>query len=240
MRVVVTGANRGLGAEVARQLSEREIEVVGTSREPAAPWRLDLSEPASIAAFAASLDGLDVLINNAAVALEGFDERVASDTLRTNLHGTIALTEALLPKIRPGGRIVAVSSGMGELSGFSGQAREALASPTLDRKGVLALADAFVQQVARGTHTRQGWPSSAYSTSKALLNAYVQHLARTLEKDGRGIKVVAVCPGWVRTDLGGSRAPRSVEQGAEGIVWAATAPEVVSGRFYRDGKAIPW
>jgi carbonyl reductase 1 len=232
--VVVTGANRGIGAEVARQLSQQGHEVLGTTRQ-----RLDLSDPASIVSFASSVETLDVLINNAAVAFDGFDAKVAEDTLRVNVHGTVALTEALLPKLQAGGRIVMVSSGMGELAGFRGQARYDLESP-LGREGVLALADGFVRLVAQGAHTSHGWPSTAYGASKALLGAYVRQLARGLAQDPRGLSVVAVCPGWVRTRMGGESAPRSVEEGAASVVWAATSPSVQTGRFFRDGKLISW
>jgi carbonyl reductase 1 len=235
MRTVVTGANRGIGAEVARQLAEAGHEVIGTTRD-----RIDLADPASVEAFAAAVEALDVLVNNAGTSYDGFDAEVARATLATNFVGTAALTEALLPKLPDGGRVVCVSSGMGELSSLSGEARRALEDPGQDRERLLALGERFVAQVADGSHRAFGWPSSAYSVSKALLNAYVRHLARRLTDDPRGIRVVAVCPGWVRTRMGGGAAPRSVEQGASGIVWAATAAEVPASGFFRDGRPIAW
>jgi carbonyl reductase 1 len=235
MRAIVTGSNRGIGAEVARQLAAAGHEVIGTTRA-----ELDLADLASIEAFARRVEPFDVLVNNAGVAFDGFDERVARDTLATNLVGTVVVTEAVLPKLRDGGRVVFVSSGMGARSGFSGEARRALEDPALDRDRVLALADEFVRQVAVDTHRGFGWPSSAYSVSKALLNAYAEHLARRLADDPRRIRVVAVCPGWVRTRMGGAGAPRSVDEGARGIVWAATASDVPDSGFFRDGRRIEW
>lgn len=82
-----------------------------------------------------------------------------------------------------------------------------------------------------------GW-SPAYCVSKSLLNAITRHLAHEL--DDRQIAVNAVCPGWVKTDMGGRLAPRSVEQGAETIVWMATTESIPSGKFFRDKKVIPW
>lgn len=239
MRVVVTGSNRGIGGEVARQLAV-EHDVIGTSRRPGASHELELADSASISAFAERVGPFDVLIANAAVVFDGFDGDVARRTLAINLVGTIALTEALLPEVRPGGRVVLVSSGAGERAGFSGDALRALEDDTLSREDVLALGDHFVRQVAAGDHGGFGWPSSAYSTSKGLLNAYAQELARRLVDDPRGIRVVAVCPGWVQTDMGGRNAPRTVEQGAEGIVWAATDPSVPSSGFFRDSRPIAW
>jgi NAD(P)-dependent dehydrogenase (short-subunit alcohol dehydrogenase family) len=232
MRIVVTGANRGIGEEVAKQLAAEGHEVIGTTRA-----RLDLADPASIASFADGVDRLDALVANAATALDGFDEAVARDTLATNFRGNVALVEALLPKLGDGGRVVLVSSGMGELSRFSGDARRALEDPDAD---LLALGDRFVREVGQGVHARSGWPSSAYSTSKGLLNAYARHLARRVADDPRGLRVVAVCPGWVRTRMGGSSAPRSVHQGARGIAWAASAPDVPASGFFRDRRPIPW
>ena len=83
-----------------------------------------------------------------------------------------------------------------------------------------------------------GW-SPVYCVSKSLLNALTRHLAYELET--KNISVNAVCPGWVRTDMGGSTAPRSVAKGAETLVWLATdAPQKLSGKFFRDKEEIPW
>ena len=84
-----------------------------------------------------------------------------------------------------------------------------------------------------------GGGSLGYRLSKAALNAFTRVLHAELSP--RGVRVNSVCPGWVRTDLGGARAPRPVEEGAAGIVWAATlGPDGPSGGFFRDGKPIPW
>ena len=83
----------------------------------------------------------------------------------------------------------------------------------------------------------EGW-SPAYCVSKSMLNALTRHLAYELES--RQISVNAVCPGWVKTDMGGKSAPRSVERGAETIVWLATTEKTVTGKFFRDKKIIPW
>jgi NAD(P)-dependent dehydrogenase (short-subunit alcohol dehydrogenase family) len=232
---VVTGANRGIGEEVARELAREGFQIIGTSREPGAEHPLDIADPASVERLANSIESLDVLVNNAGLAMDGFDANVARRTIDVNLRGTIRVTDALLPKLRAGGSIVNVSSGMGQISILSRALQERVMDAG-DRDAVLGLAGEFVSSVENGTHERKGWPSSAYAVSKALLNAFTRVLARELE----GIQVNSVCPGWVRTRMGGRSAPRSVEEGAAGIVWAATKANGVTGGFFRDGHAVPW
>jgi carbonyl reductase 1 len=239
---LVTGANRGLERETARQLAARGLRVIAASRDGAAGERLDVSGDASVAALAKKLAAehvtIDVLVNNAGVALKGFDAEVARRTLDVNFFGPLRVTEALSPLCPDGGNVVMVSSGMGELAGFTPRARARLSDPGLSRDGLVALMRSFVDDVAAGRHTQAGWPSSAYAVSKAGLNALVRILARELA--GRRIRVNAVCPGWVRTDMGGPGASRSVEKGAASIVWAAAAEDGPTGGFFRDGKPIPW
>jgi NAD(P)-dependent dehydrogenase (short-subunit alcohol dehydrogenase family) len=101
---------------------------------------------------------------------------------------------------------------------------------------VSALMREVVDAVVRGAHDREGWPSSAYGVSKIGMNALTRALARELAP--RGIVVNAVDPGWVRTDMGGPAASRSVEQGADTIVWAATlAPGGPTGEFLHDRRS---
>jgi NAD(P)-dependent dehydrogenase (short-subunit alcohol dehydrogenase family) len=254
---IVTGGNRGIGLEVCRGLAKRGLRVLLGSRDPrageaaAAGLRgeglvveargLDVANGDSVARFAAGLpDGeVTALVNNAGVSLDGFNARVAEQTLATNYFGAAAMTTAVLPRMGRGGRVVMVSSGMGELGAYGAQIRTRFLAPDLDRAGLDALAREFVEEVRRAQHTRKGWPSNAYRVSKAAMNALVRVLAPSLE--ARGILINAVCPGWVRTGMGGSSAPRSVEEGAAGIVWAATLPEGgPTGGFFRDARPISW
>jgi carbonyl reductase 1 len=242
---VVTGANRGIGAEIARQLARRGLRVVQTSREPTPDHvALDVTRPEQVAALAQRISaegGLDVLVNNAGVSLDGFDAHVARRTLDVNLFGAMRVTDALLPAMHAGGSIVMISSGMGSLSGVRGELRAKIAGARLTRGELLALAESFVGDVAAGTHERHGWPSNAYAVSKILLNAFVRVVARELERDPRRILVNAENPGWVRTRMGGSSAPRSVEEGARTAVWLATLPEGgPTGGFFRDEQPIAW
>lgn len=203
---------------------------------------LDVVDPSSIAALADQLrrDGarIDALVNNAGVSVHGFNAEVARKTLEVNFFGALAVTEAFLPLVPDGGNVVMVSSGFGEISCLASPLRDKLMNPRLTRDALTQMMHAFVEDVGHGRHAKAGWPSSAYAVSKVGMNALVRILAPELAE--RRIRVNAVTPGWARTDMGGKSAPRSVEEGAGSIVWAAALEEGPSGGFFRDGSSISW
>lgn len=250
---LVTGANRGIGLETCRQLTERGYSVILTARDAAdgkaaaaklgvAFHHLDVTDSDSVAALAADLrrDGttVDVLVNNAAISLDGFDGTVVRRTLSANFFGALAVTDALLPFMPEGGTIVMVASGMGELDAYSPAIQARFADTGLTRDQLIVLVDEFVAHVDSGDYKAAGWPGSAYRVSKAALIALTKTLARELAP--RHIRVNAVCPGWVRTRMGGQVAPRGVAKGAESVVWAAVLDSDITGGFYRDGKPANW
>jgi NAD(P)-dependent dehydrogenase (short-subunit alcohol dehydrogenase family) len=226
---LVTGANRGIGFETCRQLSQLGLTVVLTSRDTVKGevatkqlkdkgldvvfHRLDVSVKNDIEYAFDRINQqygqLDVLVNNAAILYDTFQSAVNADlevvgkALTTNLYGPWLLCQAFIPLMKGSGygRIVNVSSGAGSLHYMGG-----------------------------------GTP--AYGISKVALNALTRKLASELS--GTGILVNSVDPGWVATDMGG-RGGRPVEEGAKGIVWAATLPDNgPSGGFFYDGKPEPW
>ena len=254
---LVTGANRGLGLETARQLQADGYRVVLTSRteskgiaaarsldgvgKQVTYHQLDVTDGGSIASLAQALPKivprLDVLVNNAGIGSWGGDRRLAAQTIATNYFGPRDVTEALLPFIPRGGRIVMVSSGLGELSYLGDNLRARFDSPTLTRPALDSLVASYLAALEKGDQKREGWPSS-YSVSKVALNALTRILARDLSS--KGITVNSICPGWVRTDMGGRGASRSVPVGGRSIFLGVKLPADATGGFYRDGKRIPW
>lgn len=226
--VLITGANRGIGLETARQLAQRGFHVVlGTRsteqgekarRELERAGRIsllavDVSDSRSIAEAAAEfapIGPLDVLINNAGiypdqgVSILTIRREAMVGTLQTNTFGPLEMTQRFLPylKMAPAARVINVSSGLGQLDGLE-----------------------------------PGIPS--YGLSKLALNGITLMLAEALREFG--IAVNSMCPGWVKTDMGGSGAPRSIPEGADTAVWlAAEADPTLTGKFFRDRAEIPW
>jgi len=217
---LVSGASRGIGAEIARQLAaDYGFLVFAGARDPGdveeaegiVPLELDVTKQDTVDAAQEQIGTdpghLDALVNNAGIygdpiGAADYDLDRAHEVLEVNTFGPWRLTEAFVPLLRRSDRprIVNVSSGAGQLSDMNGG-------------------------------------RAAYRVSKAGLNA----LTRTLASDERWLKVNTMCPGWVRTDMGGSAAPRSLEQGADTAVWLATLPDHgPTGGFFRDRKPIPW
>ena len=248
---VVNGANRGLGLAASRALAARGMRILLATRREAEgqraaaalaaegrdafAWPLDVGEPASVDRFAERARAEDLrieaLVQSAGVYRERFDAETARESMAVNALGPLRLADRLAARLAPGARVVMVSSGMGELAGLPADLRSAVAA-VRGREDLARLAQDLVRRGDGGAYL-------AYAVSKAALNAATRLLAAELAP--RGILVNAVCPGWVRTDMGGAGAPRSVEEGAAGIVWAATLPaDGPTGGFFRDGSAIPW
>jgi len=227
---LVTGANRGIGFEVCGQLASRGFVVFVTARDAAKaktaaaklkkarviePLALDVATARSIKDAAAQVEQrygrLDVLINNAGINYDTWETAENAD-----IDGTVMETI---------------------VTNLLGPWRVCQAFLPLLRKSRAARIVNVSSESGSLAHMGAGPP--AYQVTKAALNALTRTLAAELS--GTRILVNAVCPGWVATAMGGAGAPRTVSEGAAGIVWAATLPDSgPTGGFFRDGKPLPW
>ena len=232
---LVTGGNRGIGFEVCRQLASKECQVILTSRSKqkgeeavrklaaenlkVSFQQLDVTDQQSVDRTVESVlkefGRVDILVNNAGVYLdkstaEGGSSILTTDigliqkTLDTNTFGPLRLIQKIAPSMRKNnyGRIVNMSSGMGQLTEMNG-----------------------------------GY--AGYRISKTALNAVTRITADEME--GTNVLVNSVCPGWVKTDMGGPEAELTPEEGADTVVWLAMLPEGgPTGGFFRERKKIDW
>ncbi len=221
--VLITGANRGLGLEFARQYQAAGYRVIGTARKPEEAKelnalgvrveQLDVADPKSVAALQSRLSKapIDILINNAGISGGGgsiakADLAAIERVLQVNTVGPIRVTQALLPNLQLGGKkiVVSISSGLGSIAN--------------NRRG--------------GNY--------GYRESKAALNMFMRSLAAELKDDG--FRCIAMSPGWVRTDMGGSQAPLSPADSIGGMIKVIDSlTKENSGEFFNhDGKKVPW
>jgi len=228
---LITGANKGIGFEICRQLARKGLRVLLTSRDARKGVKaqkillqenldvlfheLDVTVLSSVQALVKYVEkehgGVDALVNNAGIMIDSSAtsilrerEDVFHATLETNFFGALRMCQGLVPLMRKRGygRVVNLSSGLGQL-------------------------------------TDMGDGNAAYRMSKTALNTLTRMVASAMEQ--QDILVNSMCPGWVRTDMGGPPASRSVEKGAETAVWLATLPGGgPTGGLFRDKKPIPW
>jgi NAD(P)-dependent dehydrogenase (short-subunit alcohol dehydrogenase family) len=223
---IVTGANRGIGLEVVRQLAKLGFKVFLGSREfskgqsaaatlqdkRVEPVQLDVVDPSSIERLRETIEQrygkLDVLVNNAGALYDSWervtnaDLKTVREAFETNTLGPWRMAQAFIALLEKSAhaRIVNVSSEIGALSSMSGE-------------------------------------TPAYSISKLALNGLTKMLASDLKRTN--IIVNSVCPGWVATDMGGPNAPRNVREGAASVIWAVTLPDDgPTGGFFRDGQPL--
>ncbi|GFQ07521.1 carbonyl reductase [NADPH] 1 [Phtheirospermum japonicum] len=255
---VVTGANRGIGFEIARQLASHGLTVIVTSRDTSVGeeavkvlqegglkvvvHQLDIADPSSIEAFAKWTQ--DIYGDNSVE----FAEKVIS----TNYFGTKNMIKAMIPLMRPsesGARIVNVSSRLGRLNGRRNRIGnidlrkklendESLSEDLIDQT-----MNTFLEQVKDDTWKDGGWPQvyTDYSLSKLAVNAYTRLMTRILSDrpDGQKIYINCCCPGWVKTAMTGWAGHTSPEESADTAVWLALLSDVfISGKFFAERREI--
>lgn len=237
---LISGANKGIGFETARQLGQKGITVILGARDlpkgeaaaaqlkkegiDARAVKLDVVNPADIKAVADTIardyGHLDILVNNAGIMLEAIggnntstvSDEILRKTFDTNFFATVAVTRAFLPLLKKSdaGRIVNVSSILGSLALHATEG-----SPIYEAKAL------------------------AYDASKAALNSFTIHLAHELK--GTKIKVNSAHPGWVKTDMGTDAAPMEIVDGAKTEVeLAMLGPDGPTGGYFHMGQSITW
>jgi carbonyl reductase 1 len=258
MIVLITGANRGIGKEVIKQLSStegkvtriilacRNMELGLQARNSVMDlcktnvqidcFVVDITKQESIALLKKNLQSLeiDVLINNAAI----YDKSNrnlpnAQQTLETNYFGTVSFTNQMLELMSSTGRIINVSSGLGALSNCKSELVKSRVLNSQNQGDLDTLAHEYIQAVKN--NCTDGWPYDAYYVSKLLLNRMTVIWNRDFP-----IPVVAMNPGWTKTDMGGFGAIREVWEGAETIVYLTLIEEIKTygGKFVQDRQII--
>jgi carbonyl reductase 1 len=205
--------------------------------------QFDVSDQSSIHHFRDFLrkqhpDGIDVLINNAGIAMDGFNADVVKQTLATNYYGTLEATQSILPLIRDGGRLVNVSSMAGKLNKYTPELRDAfIAASKSSVADCTALMQDFTKAVQDGKEKELGWPSAAYAVSKAGTTAFTKAIAAQNDK----VLINACCPGYVNTDMTKGNGVKTPDQGAKTPVMLALEDiNGSSGGFWQSEKIIEW
>ncbi|KAK6442762.1 hypothetical protein LTR95_001009 [Oleoguttula sp. CCFEE 5521] len=281
---VVTGANKGIGLAIVRNLAldypkspqnngpltiyltarsqERGAEAVKSLNADNALQQagvlkagnttitfatLDISQTKSIQSFRDFLksqnpEGIDILINNAAVALQGFDSNVVKETLETNYYGTLEAMQDLLPLVRENGRVVNVCSMAGSLSKYSADLKQAFHDAARkDVPAVTALMEKFKRDVGDGKEKERGWPSAAYAVSKAGEIAMTKVMAGEEEGRNRGVLVNACCPGYVNTDMTKGKGTKTPDEGAKTPVMLVLQDiGGKTGLMWQSEKEVEW
>ncbi|KAK5052016.1 hypothetical protein LTR84_002820 [Exophiala bonariae] len=206
---------------------------------------LDISSKQSVDDFAAHLktnhpDGVDFLINNAAVALQGFDSNVVKETLDCNYYSTLRAVELTLPHIKDGGRLVNVASMAGQLSSKYSDSIKSRFRNAQTTEDITRLMQEFATGVENGSHEAD-WPSAAYAVSKAGVIGVTKVIARQNQESGSKTLINSCCPGYVKTDMtrgGGTKTP---DQGAAMPVLLALGDiRGSNGEFWSEGKIVNW
>ncbi|XP_008298349.1 carbonyl reductase [NADPH] 1-like [Stegastes partitus] len=269
---VVTGSNKGIGLAIvralcrqfrgdvyltARDLGRGEEAVKSLSSEGLNPkfHQLDINDVNSIRTtadyFKETYGGVDVLVNNAGMAFRDSDPSPfgvqAEVTLKTNFFAARDMLTHFLPLIKPGGRVVNMSSTIGSnaLKKCSSDLQQRLRSDDITEDELAALMQRFVDEAKKGEHRQGGWPDTAYGVSKMGLTVLTVIQARRLSKERPtdAILLNACCPGWVRTDMAGDKAPKSPDEGAVTPVYLALLPAGATephGKFVSDKQVQPW
>ena len=261
--IVITGANKGVGFGIVENLFQKPYQIIMACRNlelanlakknlenlyPGALGKiqtrqLDITSAKSIQEFADGLEKetilIDVLLNNAGMAYKGdaFDEKVVRDTLQTNFYGTVEFTEKMIKNMKYQGKVVFIGSSAGKSTYLKSQAlKDRFNDPAITRDALFGLASEFITDVKENCYEKNGWPKWSYAISKLLINNYARALSNFSEVKLKNLQVYACCPGHVKTDMAGDKAPLTIQEGALTPVYVVELPfevnEKLQGRFF--------
>lgn len=261
--ILVTGANKGIGYCAVEQLlalgaghvvvgsrdlarGRAALERLGTPAD-AEVLQLDVTDDASVRRAAERVrerhGAVDVLVNNAGWLAKGdaFGPDLAETTHDVNVHGVARVTDAFLPLVADGGRVIITGSRMGQtaIGRCSDAVRARLLADDVSVADVRAMSREYVDAVRAGTDEAAGWPRTMYGVSKAMAASMCRAYARDA---GARVWFAIASPGWCRTDMTSEDATRSAAEGADVLSWLATGAEYrgPSGRFWADRKQEPF
>jgi len=251
--VLVTGANRGIGKEVALRLAQHQFRVIAASRtlekaiETQLEFRnqglevdvlaLDVSNPSSITSAFEEVQqrygSIDILINNAGINGSGWSQEVFNEIMQTNFYGPVQAIRLFSQIIPEGGQIINVTSELGKLKYLNDTYKNVVTSSnSIDE----LLTVPFLPDEQINSYMNV----PVYQVAKACLNRATQIFSQAFShaNNHKQIFVNSCCPGWVKTDMGGQAAPRTIEQGGASILALALNTPTTTGGFFRDGEPI--
>ncbi|KAF2857573.1 NAD(P)-binding protein [Piedraia hortae CBS 480.64] len=249
--IYLTARNSERGAEALKtlandpQLTEAKVLAEQGGDTTIKFHNLDIANSKSIRSFASFLKnqhpkGIDIVINNAGIALQGYDAEILTQTIDTNYYGTLEATRAFLPNIRDGGRLINITSSLGKLTDrYSDEIRKKFRQAAKTNvEAVNRLMEKAKQAAREGREKETGFPTTAYPISKAGATAMTMAVAR---EGSRGVLVNACCPGYVKTDLTRGGGVKTPDEGAKTPVMLAL--EDIGGRtgdFWHRERVEEW
>lgn len=282
---IVTGANKGIGLAIVRQLAlqyprsslntgpfliyltardknrgetalkalreDAQLQKAQALKEHGGPseikyHQLDITDRNSVDAFAAHLkqahgDGVDFVINNAGIAMDGFNPLVVKTTLGCNYYSTMEASHIFLPLIKLGGRLVNVASSVGKLGNKYSEQIKSRFLNSQSEEDITSIMKDFASAVEAGREKDAGFPSLAYGVSKAGLIGATRALARKEKEKGNTVLINSCCPGYVNTDMSKGNGVLTPDQGAETPVFLALGDiHGTTGEFWKDKKPCGW
>ncbi|EGR33176.1 hypothetical protein IMG5_060150 [Ichthyophthirius multifiliis] len=268
IKIIVTGSNKGVGYGIVENLIQkqnyhiimacRSLERGNEARkqllqlQPEAMvdvLQLDISNEQSINNFIIQIGQkygtIDILLNNSGIAFKGdqLDGEVVRQTFQTNFYGTVYLSEQMIPLINQKGKILIIGSSLGKTIHLKNEnLKKQFKDQNLTKDGLFQLAKQFQENVDNNTYIQNGWPKNAYGMSKLCINTYANLLSNYDVIKQKQILVFSCCPGWVRTDMTGQQATRSIQEGSVCPCYIVeldhNVGQQLQGKFFYDQKVV--